>query len=153
MFLAKISCAVLTLNNAAVSWYLSGNAAYDTYNSYDGSGNGSYATLSAPEFVIFASCWTLLFVLYLFFTSATAYTRTNKPIGRFFNRKIVVAVDGLCAVFWFAGFIVLALFYQALGSCQSLGPGVCGTVITSIFLGVCTLYDCCSSFPLKDESY
>ena len=112
--------------------------------------NSSYyygsSPAKAPEFALFASCWTTLFALYLFLTSATSYTRTDRPIGRFFNQRIVLAVDCLCVVFWFAGFISLAQFS---GSCGD--PGSCGTVITSIFIALCLWYDCCSTLTLKDE--
>lgn len=107
-------------------------------------------TLGAPGFLLFASCWTLLFVLYLFITSKKAFTRTDRPIGRYFNQKIAFAVDFLSVIFWFAGFIALATFYQVLGSCENEGGAACGTVITSIIVGVCVWYGDSSSFTFRD---
>ena len=107
-------------------------------------------TLGAPKFLLFASCWTLLFVLYLFFTSNTAFTRADRPIGRFFSQKITFAVDFLSVVFWFAGFIALANFYSVLGSCEEEGGAACGTIMTSILVGVCVWYRDSSSFTSRD---
>lgn len=126
-------------NNAAIYTYLGGfedNSEY--YDEYLDSGN-FYTTLGAPEFVIFASCWTLLFIMYISLTSTTAYTRTDRPLGRFFNRKIVFAVDCLSAIFWFAGFIALALFYQ-YSPCGYEPAGVCDTMIISVLVGVGVWY-------------
>ncbi|CAD6591488.1 MAG: hypothetical protein ASARMPRED_005411 [Alectoria sarmentosa] len=100
------------LNGYAISWYP--DSIGDEY------GDFSLPNLGPPEFVLFASCWTLLFVLYLSLTSATAYTRTERPIGRFFNQKLAFAVDSLSTVFWFAGFIALAIFYQTFSLCACI---------------------------------
>lgn len=119
-------------SNAAIHTYLGG---FTDYSDFYGESGYFYSTLGAPDFVIFASCWTLLFVLYIFLTSTSAYTRTDRPIGRFFNRKIVFAVDSLSAIFWFAGFIGLASFYQH-SPCANEPAGVCDTMITSVLVGV-----------------
>ena len=110
------------MGNAELSF-----SSFDIYKSPRNSG--------APIFVLFASCWTILFALYLFITSATAYTRTDRPIGRFFNQKIAFSVDCLSVVFWFAGFISLALFssdedYEGNSS-------VYATVTISTLISVC----------------
>ena len=140
---------MLTFNNTALSGgYNSYSDYYDGFGDYYGT--SSSATLRTPQFVIFASCWTLLFILYLFLTSATAYTRTDRPIGRFFNRSIAFAVDLLSAVFWFAGFVALALFCGS-GPCNDGPIGVCATTITSTLLGVCIWYDSCSPFTLRNK--
>ena len=123
---------MLTPNNAAIIAYMDG---YEYY----GESGSFFATLGTPKFIIFASCWTLLFVLYLSLTSVTAYTRTDRPIGIFFNRKIAFAVDCLSAIFWFAGFIALALFYQ-FSPCGYQQASVCDTMITSVLVGVCIWY-------------
>ena len=127
MFLVILLCSGLTLKAAAVAWD---------------------STLGAPEFVIFASCWTLLFTLYLFLTSSCGYTRNDRPIGRFFNWKTALAVDSLSAVLWFAGFVTLAQFCQS-GICDDGMEVVCGTVISSVFVGVCMWYDCRSAFSFR----
>ena len=132
----------LTLNNAVFS--VDGDGSSD-YNYYD----ESPPNLRAPIFVLFASCWTILFALYLFITSTTAYTPTDRPVGKFFNQTISFAADCLSVVFWFAGFISLAQFNQAIGSCSYVGNGVCGTVITSILMGVCLWYSHCSRLTLR----
>lgn len=147
MFLFILLCSVLTLKNAAVRWESIGNE-YGFSSDGDYYEYGGFATIGAPKFVIFASCWTLLFTLYLFLTSSSGYTCTDRPIGRFFNWKIAFAVDSLSAVFWFAGFVTLAQFYQS-GPCDTGAEGVCGTVITSVLVGVCMWYDCRSAFSFS----
>ena len=139
---------MLTFNNTALSGDGGGSYSYGDYEY----GDVGFAPLDAdaPQFVIFASCWTLLFILYLFLTSATAYTRTDRPIGRFFNRNIAFAVDFLSAIFWFAGFIALAIFCGS-GPCEDEAVGLCATVITSTLLGVCIWYDSCSPFILRNQ--
>ena len=133
---------MLILNDIAIS---DGGALIDDiYDDTD-----MFLSLAAPGFVIFTSCWTLLFVLYLLLTSATAYTRTDRPIGKFFNQKIALAVDSLSAIFWFAGFISLAQFYQDLDPCENVGESACGTAITSVLVGVCAWYESCSAFVLR----
>ena len=134
-------------NNAAINTYLGGfNDDSDYYDSSPESG-GFYTTMGSPEFVIFASCWTLVFVFYVSLTSTSAYTRTDRPMGRFFNRKIVFAVDSLSAIFWFTGFIGLALFYQN-SPCGYEPAGVCDTMIISVLVGVGVWY-CNSPFTLR----
>lgn len=129
--------------NTAISWCVSGDIGYDSY--YDNYESGSCPSLDVPEFVIFSCCWTLGFIIYLSLTSATAHTRNERSIGRFFNQKIAFAFDCLSAIFWFAGFMALAAFYQD-GPCGYSGGGVCGAMIANVLVGVCLLYDHC--FPL-----
>ena len=105
-------------------------------------GPGSYSNTNTFAFVLFTSCWTFAFVLYLMLTSASDHTRTDKPIGRFFSKKIALAVDFLSAVFWFAAFIAFA---QSTGApaCRD-GPGaLCGLVVTNILVGICAWYKAC----------
>ena len=130
--------------HTAINAYLSGyeNETEDFY--YDNAD-----TLGTPKFLIFASCWTLFFVIYLYLTSSTAHKRNDRPIGRFFNRKIVYAVDFLSAIFWFAGFIGLALYYQA-SPCGYDEAAVCDTMIISILVGVCLWY-CFSPCHLRES--
>lgn len=134
--------SALILNNVAIS---DQGVIYD--DSYSAMGS---ATPAAPAFAIFASCWTLTFVLYVFFTSTTAYTRTDRPIGKFFNQKMAFAVDALSTVIWFAEFITLARFFQNLGYCNFIEESYCGTAITSVLVGVCAWYDCCLALTLRD---
>lgn len=135
---------MLTPNIAAINTNTGGydsDVFSDSWNLFD--------TLSAAEFVIFASCWTLFFVIYLSLTSSTDYTRSHRPIGRIFIRKIVFAVDFLSAIFWFAGFVALALRYRS-GPCGYDEASVCDTTITSILVGVCLWYSS-SSFILRSS--
>lgn len=125
-----------------VNAVISSNGELDDDNYSNGYYDENNLAIGAPEFLLFTSCWTVLFVLYLFCTSATAYTRADKPIGKFFNQKVAFAVDSLSAVFWFAGFIALALFYHVLGPCE-YEEGACTTVVTSIVVSVCAWYDYC----------
>ena len=97
---------------------------------------------SGPSgFALFASCWTVLFIFYLFLTSTTGYIRTEKPIGRFYNQRIAFAVDCLSAVFWFAGFISLAQYED--------DESVYGVVVAGIFLAFCLWYEQHSTLTLE----
>lgn len=127
----------LAVISIGLNSYALGSHGYEDSDEFYWNHREIVAFSGAPEFVIFASCWTLLFILYLSLTSATAYARTERSIGRFYNRKLAFAVDFLSAVFWFAGFIALALLYP-MGPCEETGPRVCGPAITSILVGVCT---------------
>lgn len=111
----------------------------------DGYGYVSGGSLNANgmAFVIFTPCWTFAFVLYLMLTSASAHTRTHKPIGRFFSKKIALAVDFLSAVFWFAGFITFAVSTKA-ASCELTPNSSCGLIVTNIVVGICAWYEACS---------
>ena len=115
-------------NNAALDWYLSNGVE----NTSDGSSN-SYESLGPLAYVVFASCWTLLFHLYLFLTSDTTYTRSEKSVGRFFNKSFALAVNCLSTIFWFGGFISLARFSEY---CNANEEAICGTLITSTLAGV-----------------
>ena len=107
--------------------------------------------LATSEFVISVSCWTLSFLLYLFITSGAAFKRIDGSVGRFFNQKVAFAADFLSALFWFAAFIALAVFYQALSpDCEFGREAACGMVITSVFVGVCVWYESSSPFTSRD---
>ena len=125
MYFAVAFRSALTLTNIVTDWSL--NRYY-------------YIIVSAPpalspsEFAIFSSCWTLLFIFYLFLTSGTDFTRTDRPIGRFFNPIIALTVDFLSAVFWFACFVAFVPLSQY--------SDVRGTVVTSVLLALCIWYAC-----------
>ena len=139
------------LNNAAVSLDQSSNTdVYYSFYNYDDYNSESFHLEGTSEFALFASCWTVSFALYLFLTSATVYTRSDRPIGRFFNQNFVFAVDCLSAVFWFASFISLAHFSQAAGPCS--GDDICGTMTTSIVIAVFLLYDHCLPLTLREST-
>ena len=143
-------CLLLILNYVAVS--LEGDIAgiFGFYNYYDYNSE-SFHLEETSGFALFASCWTVSFTLYLVLTSATVYTRSDRPIGRFFNQRFVFAVDCLSAVFWFASFISQAHFIQAAGSCRR-GYDVCGTMTTSILIAVFLWYDHCLPLTLRGST-
>lgn len=133
------------LPNAAINSYLNDGDRDYYYDYYDGSGN--LPPIGAPAFILFTSCWTTLFVLYLCVTSNIAYTRTDRPVGRFFNEKISLAVDCLSAIFWFAGCLSLARSHPTIYS----GEGVYGAVITVIIIAAWLWYDTLLRLSLKGE--
>ena len=98
-----------------------------------------YVSVGPFAYVVFASCWTLSFNFYLFLTSDTAtYTRSERAVGRFFNPSIALTVDCLSAIFWFAGFILLAQISQFyLGE----ETGMYSLEIISTLIGVGIWYD------------
>ena len=139
------------LNNAAVSLDLGSDGdVFYSFNNYYDYNSKSFHLEETSGFALFASCWTVSFALYLFLTSATVYTRSDRPIGRFFNQNLVFALDCLSAVFWFASFISLAHFMQAAGPCR--GHDVCGTMTTSIVLAVFLWYDHCLPLTLREST-
>ena len=115
---------------------------YEYYEPWYVYGSGQYSKTNTSAYVLFTSCWTFAFVLYMMLTSASAHTRTDKPIGRFFSKKIALAVDFLSAVFWFAAFVAFA---QSIGvAVCGDGPGaLCGLVVTDIVVGVGAWYEAC----------
>ena len=123
---------MLIPNNTAINAYLSNNGEVSSYDYYS-YGPFSYGSVDPFAYIAFASCWTLSFNLYLFLTSDTTYTRSEKSVGRFFSTKFALAVHCLSAIFWFAGFIVLTQLSQ---TCNSEEGGICGIVITSTLAGV-----------------
>ena len=104
--------------------------------------SGQLSNTNTSAFVLFTSCWTFAFVLYLMITSASAHTRTDKPIGRFFSNKIALAVDILSAVFWFAAFVAFAQSISGV-VCGDGSGTLCGLVVPNIVVGVCAWYEAC----------
>ena len=132
---------MLTLNEIVISG-ASPDYVYYGYGYENVYGSGQFSNNNTLAFVLFTSCWTFTFVLYLILTSVSAHTRTDKPIGRFFSEKIALAVDFLSVVFWFAAFIAFA---QSIGvaACGD-GPDVsCGLVVTNIVVAICAWYGAC----------
>ena len=127
------------LNEIVVNGSSYGYEYYDDGYVY---GSGQYSNTNTFAFVLFTSCWTFAFVLYLMLTSASAHTRTDKPIGRFFSKKIALAIDFLSAVFWFAAFIAFA---QSTGvdACRGGPDRICGLVVTNVLVGIFAWYEAC----------
>ena len=72
---------------------------------------------SQVNFLIFTACWTTLALIYL----VLAPTRFPK----FAHKFVVLAVELITALFWFAGFIALAVLLSDF-SCR--GGRVCGSM-------------------------
>ena len=139
------------LNNVAISLDQSSNGdVYYSFRDYYGYGSESSHLEETSGFALFASCWTVSFALYLILTSATVYTRNDRPIGRFFNQSFVLAVDCLSAVFWFASFISRAHFMQAAGPCR--GHDVCGTMTSSMIIAIFLWYDHCLLLTSREST-
>ncbi|KAI4167142.1 MAG: hypothetical protein LQ343_007446 [Gyalolechia ehrenbergii] len=88
--------------------------------------NTYYSSPSQINFMLFNSIWTLFPALpYL------ALGPRFLPLSA--NNKIIhLAIDALTALFWFAGFIALAVWYNDRDYC--LGT-VCGTIVASCVFG------------------
>ncbi|MCJ1285329.1 hypothetical protein MMC26_004669 [Xylographa opegraphella] len=83
--------------------------------------------ISSPSqinFLIFASLWTLFTVPYL--TIAPVY------FPKLTHKYATLATDALTMLFWFAGFVALAVFLSALSLC--LGS-VCGSAKAAAAFG------------------
>ena len=93
----------------------------------------SRSTPNEPPFLIFVGCWTLLVLPYLFFNPSLSQTHHNKPSGRFFNKWAVLALDTVTCLFWFAGFVALAVYRHSLIIC--LGH-TCSAMYGAIVVGV-----------------
>ncbi|KAI9871293.1 MAG: hypothetical protein M1830_008989 [Pleopsidium flavum] len=81
-----------------------------------------YASPSQVNFLIFTSLWTLLALAYLTLTPWLAPRASHK--------FAILAVEALTMLFWFAGFIALAVFVSRLLVCGGhdlirchIGPG------------------------------
>lgn len=68
--------------------------------------------------MIFTALWTILAVVYLM-VSARFLPSASHPIVR-------VSIDGLTMLFWFAGFIALAVYASAVGTFDDLYDGDLG---------------------------
>ncbi|KAL9127812.1 MAG: hypothetical protein Q9217_003372, partial [Psora testacea] len=63
-------------------------------------------TPSEVSFLLFTSIWTLLALLYL--------ALAPRFMSKIANVFAIVAVDALTMLFWFAGFVALAVFHRDL---------------------------------------
>ncbi|KAL8712808.1 MAG: hypothetical protein Q9220_003016 [cf. Caloplaca sp. 1 TL-2023] len=83
---------------------------------------------SRVNFMLFNSIWTLIPAL-PFLALAPRFLSASSPA----NMKVVyLAVDALTALFWFAGFIALAVWYNDLDYCFGR---VCGVIVASCVFG------------------
>ncbi|KAL8787970.1 MAG: hypothetical protein Q9195_007514 [Heterodermia aff. obscurata] len=63
-------------------------------------------TASQVNFMVFVSAWTLLILIYL--------TLAPRFLSSLANIFAILALDALTMLFWFAGFIALAVLYHRL---------------------------------------
>ena len=75
-----------------------------TYTDYIGDTYGGWSP-SQLSFILFCAVWTLLVVAYQVFVP-----RFNETLG---HKFIILGVDSLTTLLWFAGFIALAVFTGA----------------------------------------
>ncbi|KAL8679979.1 MAG: hypothetical protein Q9186_003795 [Xanthomendoza sp. 1 TL-2023] len=96
-------------------------------NAYLCSNNAFYrSSPSQINFLLFTSIWTL-FPALPFLAFGTRFLPANA------NSKIAhVAMDAVTMLFWFAGFIALAVWYNDLPFCYGK---VCNVIVASIVFG------------------
>ena len=94
--------------------------------------NGGYyargnASPSQVNFMIFCAVWSILAVAFLILSPR--YDTQARHIGHKFT---VLAVDAVTAIFWFAGFIALAVLI-GVPNCGT--DHVCGSLQASVVFG------------------
>ncbi|CAF9933498.1 MAG: hypothetical protein HETSPECPRED_008666 [Heterodermia speciosa] len=100
----------LGLNGHAVHWY-----------------NTSSLSSSSPpriNFLLFTSIWTLLSLLYL--------TLTPRFLPSAAHKYAILALDAVTMIFWFAGWVALAVFKENLTLCWG---AICHVVTAAIVFG------------------
>lgn len=95
---------------------------YNKYSIYDDS-------ISEVNFLIFVSLWTGLITIYL------AIAQFKFP--SLAPAIAVLALDALTMLFWFAGFIALAVYHSNLGLCRGR---VCDDLVAAIVFGAFEWY-------------
>lgn len=60
-------------------------------------------------------------------------------LQKFANKFVIAGLDALAMLFWFAGFIALAVFHHDIGYCYGR---VCHTMVAAIVFGAFEWYDC-----------
>ncbi|MCJ1470675.1 hypothetical protein MMC07_009322 [Pseudocyphellaria aurata] len=105
-------CALVSLglNGYVAHWY-------NKYSFYDDS-------ISEVNFLIFVSLWTGLITIYL------AITQFKFP--HLAPAIAVLVLDALTMLFWFSGFIALAVYHSNLGECRGR---VCDDLVAAIVFG------------------
>lgn len=90
---------------------------YDRWSVYDDS-------ISEVNFLIFVSIWTAILSIYLL-VAQFKFPSLAPAI-------VVLALDALTMLFWFAGFIALAVFHSNLGECRGR---VCDDLVAAVVFG------------------
>lgn len=116
---AILAIVAIALNSYVISWYIQHTRSRSTPNE--------------PPFLIFVGGLSLLVLPYLFLNPALSQTHHNKPSGRYFNKWTVLALDTLTCLFWFAGWIALAVYRHSLIIC--LGH-TCSAMYGGIVVGI-----------------
>jgi len=104
-------------------------------NEYNGTSyyNGGYyyshgnASPSQVNFLIFCAVWSILAVAFL--VLSPRYDTQARHIG---HKFAILAVDAVTAIFWFAGFVALAVF---IGVPNCGNNHVCGALQASVAFG------------------
>ena len=104
-------------------------------NQYNGTSyyNGGYyyshgnASPSQVNFLIFCAVWSILAVAFLILSPR--YDTQARHVG---HKFAILAVDAVTAIFWFAGFIALAVF---IGVPNCGNNHVCGALQASVAFG------------------
>lgn len=95
---------------------------YNKWSGYDDS-------ISEVNFLIFVSVWTGLVTIYLGVTQFK-FPHLAPAIA-------VLALDALTMLFWFSGFIALAVYHSNLGDCRGR---VCDDLVAAIVFGAFEWY-------------
>jgi hypothetical protein len=104
-------------------------------NQYNGTSsyNGGYyysrgnAAPSQVNFLIFCAVWSILAVAFLILSPH--YDTRARHVG---HKFAILAVDAVTAIFWFAGFVALAVF---IGVPDCGNNHVCGALQASVAFG------------------
>ncbi|KAL8640381.1 MAG: hypothetical protein Q9228_002695, partial [Teloschistes exilis] len=83
-------------------------------------------SVSQANFLLFTSIWTIFPALIYLFLAPRFLSRE----GHFKFADAII--DGITALFWFAGFIALAVWYHGLDFCFGK---VCGTIVAACVFG------------------
>ena len=106
---------------------------YSTFNTIiDDDGlvyGGGIASPDQINFLIFTSVWTLLVTVYL------ALSPVYMP--HLAHKYAILALDAVTMIFWFAGFIALAVFITELSLCFG---NVCHSAQAAVVFGAFTWY-------------
>ena len=85
------------------------------------------ASPSQVNFLIFCAVWSILAVAFL--VLSPRYDSQARHVG---HKFAILAVDAVTAIFWFAGFVALAVF---IGVPDCGNNHVCGALQASVALG------------------
>ena len=84
---------------------------------------------SQVNFLVFTSIWTLLATTYLLLTPMY--------LPRAAHKFVIVAIEAITMIFWFAGFIALAVFLSSLSLCVG---NVCKSAVAATVFGAFEWY-------------